>query len=309
MYWNKLEKNLELKDVIYSENRYDTYMKYSDYCYLRKMMGLKTEMIAEDELIIHCMPFLEEHFNEKLYEVDGSVLKCKTIYTDFFDQLEGYGNGQGYIIVVPDEKVKDMKIEYSLFVANTNELLDDKSISELEKKFVNTRRLSEHIVADDGSGYSTKLCFGKKNYITTKYELKSANQAILLVIPLLYLSIIAGVIGLVIISVRLLSDKKYILEILRLSLFLGLSEKKIRQILKKIIVFHYFIPIVPALILGTQIIKKWGAELLITSFNMPVFDSYNLILCKMTIVAVLFFFSVSITYTFLTYYIARNSKI
>lgn len=65
----------------------------------------------------------------------------------------------------------------------------------------------------------------------------------------------------------------------------------------------------PALILGTQIIKKWGAELLITSFNMPVFDSYNLILCKMTIVAVLFFFSVSITYTFLTYYIARNSKI
>lgn len=309
MYWNKLEKNLELKDVIYSENRYDTYMKYSDYCYLRKMMGLKTEMIAEDELIIHCMPFLEEHFNEKLYEVDGSVLKCKTIYTDFFDQLEGYGNGQGYIIVVPDEKVKDMKIEYSLFVANTNELLDDKSISELEKKFVNTRRLSEHIVADDGSGYSTKLCFGKKNYVTTKYELKSANQAILLVIPLLYLSIIAGVIGLVIISVRLLSDKKYILEILRLSLFLGLSEKKIRQILKKIIVFHYFIPIVPALILGTQIIKKWGAELLITSFNMPVFDSYNLILCKMTIVAVLFFFSVSITYTFLTYYIARNSKI
>ncbi len=153
------------------------------------------------------------------------------------------------------------------------------------------------------------MCFGKKNYITTKYELKSANQAILLVIPLLYLSIIAGVIGLVIISVRLLSDKKYILEILRLSLFLGLSEKKIRQILKKIIVFHYFIPIVPALILGTQIIKKWGAELLITSFNMPVFDSYNLILCKMTIVAVLFFFSVSITYTFLTYYIARNSKI
>lgn len=65
--------------------------------------------------------------------MDGSVLKCKTIYTDFFDQLEGYGNGQGYIIVVPDEKVKDMKIEYSLFVANTNELLDDKSISELEK--------------------------------------------------------------------------------------------------------------------------------------------------------------------------------
>lgn len=51
------KKNLELKDVIYSENRYDTYMKYSDYCYLRKMMGLKTEMIAEDELIIHGMPF------------------------------------------------------------------------------------------------------------------------------------------------------------------------------------------------------------------------------------------------------------
>lgn len=152
------------------------------------------------------------------------------------------------------------------------------------------------------------MCFGKKNYITTKYELKSANQAILLVIPLLYLSIIAGVIGLVIISVRLLSDKKYILEILRLSLFLGLSEKDSTNF-EKIIVFHYFIPIVPALILGTQIIKKWGAELLITSFNMPVFDSYNLILCKMTIVAVLFFFSVSITYTFLTYYIARNSKI
>lgn len=79
----QIGKNLELKDVIYSENRYDTYMKYSDYCYLRKMMGLKTEMIAEDELIIHGMPFLEEHFNEKLYEVDGSVLKCKTIYTDF----------------------------------------------------------------------------------------------------------------------------------------------------------------------------------------------------------------------------------
>ena len=44
-----------------------------------------------------------------------------------------------------------MKIEYSLFAANTNEILDDKVISELENHFQDVRRLSDNIVADDGT--------------------------------------------------------------------------------------------------------------------------------------------------------------
>lgn len=303
MYWNKLGKNLKINDVIYSENKHDTYMKYSDYCYLRKMMGLETATIDEDELIIHCMPFLEKYFDKDVYKINESILKCKTIYTDFFDQLEGYGNGQGYIIIVPDEKVKNMKIEYSLFAANTNEILDDKVISELENHFQDVRRLSDNIVADDGMGYATKLCFGKSNYITTKYELKSTNQAILLVIPLLYLSIIICVMGLVIISMRLLSDKKYMLKIFKSSLILGLSEKKIRKILIKIIIFYYFMPIVPALFFGIQIIRKWGKELLLGSFNMPVFGALDLLLYKMMIISALLLVSASIIYISLTYYI------
>lgn len=308
-YWNKIGKDIDVKDVIYSENKYDNYIKYSDYCNLRKIMGLNTEKIESDEYIIQCMPFLKDRFREKSYTLNNEIISCKKIYTDAFGQLDGYGNGQGYIIVVPDEKIRELEISYSLFVANTTQILDDKCIQEMKNNFINVKSLSDNIVADDGQGYATKLCFDGMNYIKTKYEMKATNQAYLLIIPLFYIAIIAGVIGVVILATWLLTDNRNIFDFFGLASVLGMEVREMKLILKKIILLYFSLPMILAIFLGGKITKIWGCKLLIESFSMPVFASYEKETKEMVIIALILFLSIYVLYVWLTHYIIKKNTL
>mgnify|MGYP006998727345 FL=1 len=91
-YWNRASKTVSINDYVIAENQYDAFMKYSDYCNLRAMLGLPQIPLSEEQYIIHCLPYLKDTFTN--FQIEKGTLVCKDIFTEAFSQYGGYGNGQ-----------------------------------------------------------------------------------------------------------------------------------------------------------------------------------------------------------------------
>jgi hypothetical protein len=73
-YWNRAGKTVSVNDYVIAENQYDAFMKYSDYCNLRAMLGLPQIPLSEEQYIIHCLPYLKEIAEPELYEMVLGIL-------------------------------------------------------------------------------------------------------------------------------------------------------------------------------------------------------------------------------------------
>lgn len=85
------------KEYLYTENRFDTYMKYSDYCRLRKILGLEQIEMGDSQYIIQCLPYLQEYLTQTLEKSEGmklsdTVLECAGIYTEKFSLYDDSWN-------------------------------------------------------------------------------------------------------------------------------------------------------------------------------------------------------------------------
>ena len=114
------------------------------------MLGLHQIPLSEEQYIIHCLPYLTDIFytHTKL-QIGKSTLLCKDIFTEAFSQYGGYGNGQDFVIVVPDQYIKNMEAIYSLYVVQSETVID---ISELENGFPQVRPLNSNVVASGENG-------------------------------------------------------------------------------------------------------------------------------------------------------------
>jgi len=134
-------------------------------------------------------------------------LVCSGIFTEAFSQYGGYGNGQDIVIVVQDHYVENMKAIYSLYVVQSDAVID---MSELESTFPQIRPLNSNVVASGENGYSSKILDSGNYYYTGKLASTSTSQAILIVLPLCYLALVIGIISIVILAVQLLTEVKTI---------------------------------------------------------------------------------------------------
>ncbi|MFR1480631.1 MAG: FtsX-like permease family protein, partial [Hydrogeniiclostridium mannosilyticum] len=148
-YWNRASKTVSINDYVIAENQYDAFMKYSDYCNLRAMLGLPQIPLSEEQYIIHCLPYLKDTFTN--FQIEKGTLVCKDIFTEAFSQYGGYGNGQDFVIVVPDHYIENMEAMYSLYVAQSETVID---MSELENEFPQVRPLNSNVVASGENGYT-----------------------------------------------------------------------------------------------------------------------------------------------------------
>ncbi len=85
----------------------DYVMKLSDYNELRKMKGLETEDLEDDELMIQCRNIVSDDFKthfirqQEPVELEARTYSCKAVYDEDFSQY--WFNGMTYLIVLPDE--------------------------------------------------------------------------------------------------------------------------------------------------------------------------------------------------------------
>lgn len=112
-----LKKIEEADDGSYC--RFDTYMKLSDYNYLREMLGYGSISLRDDEYAVHIKKRVLREAgdfagNLKVEGADGN-LTFSGYHTEPFSQ-DGH-NGGDYVIVVPDADAGDLRPYYAELVA------------------------------------------------------------------------------------------------------------------------------------------------------------------------------------------------
>ena len=294
-YWNRAGKTVSINDYVIAENQYDAFMKYSDYCNLRAMLGLPQIPLSEEQYIIHCLPYLKDTFAN--FQIEKGTLVCKDIFTEAFSQYGGYGNGQDFVIVVPDHYIENMEAMYSLYVAQSETVID---MSELENEFPQVMSLNSNVVASGENGYTTKILDKGNYYYTGKLASTPTSQAILIILPLCYLSLVIGIISIVILAVQLLTEVKTIKRQYDVIRTMGNEVVVLEKMLRKHIFLYFTLPLVPALVVGSCLLKSMSDALFVASYDVPVFDNLVALIASVVISALLIFTLIYFLYMFIT---------
>lgn len=294
-YWNRADKTVSINDYVIAENQYDAFMKYSDYCNLRAMLGLPQIPLSEEQYIIHCLPYLKDTFTN--LQIEKGTLVCKDIFTEAFSQYGGYGNGQDFVIVVPDHYIENMEAMYSLYVVQSETVID---MSELESEFPQVRPLNSNVVASGENGYTTKILDKGNYYYTGKLASTPTSQAILIILPLCYLSLVIGIISIVILAVQLLTEVKTIKRQYDVMRTLGNEVVVLEKMLREHIFLYFALPLIPALVIGSCLLKAMSHTLFIASYNAPVFDNLTALITLVVLSALLIFTLIYLLYAFIT---------
>lgn len=294
-YWNRADKTVSINDYFIAENQYDAFMKYSDYCNLRAMLGLPQIPLSEEQYIIHCLPYLKDTFTN--LQIEKGTLVCKDIFTEAFSQYGGYGNGQDFVIVVPDHYIENMEAMYSLYVVQSETVID---MSELESEFPQVRPLNSNVVASGENGYTTKILDKGNYYYTGKLASTPTSQAILIILPLCYLSLVIGIISIVILAVQLLTEVKTIKRQYDVMRTLGNEVVVLEKMLREHIFLYFVLPLIPALVIGSCLLKTMCHTLFVASYDVPVFDNLTALIAPVVLSALLIFTLIYLLYVFIT---------
>ena len=308
IYFDETDRYWPPETYIYKENRYDTYMKFSDYCTLRNLLGYEQVNMSENEFIIHSMPYLAESFEEYTKNFNGLSshnLSCAGVYNEVFSQYRGYGNGQEYILIVPDYIAEQMDVLYSLFAANAEMSFSSGFVASLESKFDRLTFLDSSsmsgAVFSDNSGFISKLLYDDKDYISGKSAGTSTGQEMSIILPLFYLALVLCMIGTVILAVQLLSEnKKYIRHYNMLNI-MGLDKTAMEKMAMKQMLLYFSLPAIPALVLSGGLISVVTYTVITGGFHVPVSKSIASVVILVVAVTILLFLAVYCIYGFVSY--------
>lgn len=281
-YFEKKDLIIEPNEYLYDENKFDTYMKYKDYNILRMMLGYNPVEIEENTYRIHCMPYLKEKFNsyatdKNVINISGHELAFAGISTEEFTQYDGYGNGQEFIIIVPDNLVDDMDVIYSLFVADMNETVDLEYLTNFKSSFQSLELLKVNYVegyTSDSESSMTRLFAGEEvDYINGKFVILATQIEITLILSLIYLGLILCIAGAVILSVQFLSDNRNNCRRYTVLSNLGMDRTLQKETLLKQVLTYFLLPVIPTIVLSIGIVYSIVNSVIKDYFLVPVLES------------------------------------
>ncbi len=284
--------------------RYDTYMKLSDYNYLREMLGYGPVSLKEDEYAIHIKKrVLEEAGDFAGYlNVQGKSgkLAFSDYHTESFSQ-DGH-NGGDYVVVVPDESAGDLRTYYTELAAEIKGEAPQGLMNRLDE--FSDGDVYGHLDMEDGEEGKplSNSCCGSDQIITyaaanlvrdnlvpeIKYMLSS------IVFPCFYTGFVFVCVALTVLSVQQLSDSakyKFRYDVLRK---IGLTKSEVAGVVRRQLVGYYLCPAVFAAgIAGIIAVFISGKFIFYTGTEAPVFQYFG--------TSFLLFFGVYVLYFFTTY--------
>ena len=250
--------------------KYDTFMKLSDYNYLRNMLGHDEVRLKEQQYLIQLSERVYQEVNDTMSNVGvfvaGEVFEFAGFQTIGFAQ-DGH-NGADYVIVVPDAAIHMMVPYYGRMVMDIageramglQDLLEPWfEIDEEDEDEYGNESPGQVGIFDNGysnRGYGTKqiIMYGSDILIRAdviqflKYALNS------IVFPLFYIAMVYLLVALTVLSVQQLSDSsKYKFRYTVLSK-LGLSRNEIDRMILKQLLWYYLCPIIIAMIISFVVI-------------------------------------------------------
>lgn len=275
---------------MYREFFHDTYMKQSDYWRIRELLGLEVLEKSSDIPVcyVHCLPSLADSFQDYLngqsqksaksphsqatqtyrsyagYPISGEML-----FTEDFSQSDIYGNGLGYILVVPDDAVESCSVLYSQCVMRTKSPLAHEELAEIADVcgLTKLRRNTVQSVSG-GSGATAFVACG--DYLSGKWVDKdSISYLSAVAICLFYLALVLEITGSAILATQLLSDRAKKRRQDRLLSQLGMEQRQIARVGHWQTGLFFLLPLLPAFLVSSAYVILCGTRLERNLFYFP----------------------------------------
>ena len=226
------------------------FMAYSDYMRLREMLGYAPVSMGENEFIIHCLhfqyPVVREYANKNsAVYVNGYSLSLAGIYTEHFDQYDGFPNGRLFLLVVPDFLVNDMETMFTKYVVVTNGNISHPRFANLFNVF-NTLRPVRNIGIHGAYRFNQQT-----DFLDARVAIQAANGATFIqTLPIWYIAFILCIAGAVVLVSHILSEVSKYRRQFSLLRNIGYSRRKLDNILLFQLFIFFIVPAVPAIVLN-----------------------------------------------------------
>lgn len=261
-----------------AEFRSDTYIRQSDYLKLREMLGYEELSLDPMACYVHCVPALARSIAGFLQE-DGA-LECAgysyaaEVFTEPFSQLDVYGNGLDYIIVVPDDAAGQLKLLYGLYSAITEAPLDSDSLNRLTEGDSGLTLLRRNVGKTHPSGKGTTSLIDDVDYLIGKWVDKEQFTTLYaMAVCLFYLALILEITGAAILASQVLSDREKRKEQNLVLRRLGMDEKRIAAVNGRELSMLFFLPPLPAVFISGSFVYMSADKMQQLVFHLPVFEN------------------------------------
>ncbi len=222
----------------------DTLMRYSDYAALRSMLGYPEARLRPGEYLIHCMPFLKDQISGIAPDItgEGVTLKPGAVYTeDFLQRFWSDGNGNGFVLVVPDKTAETRPVGRTVYAAMTAQ-----PVSKAQYQALN----------DLSDTYCTAeyVPLFIKSYIIEE----AASETAIFAFPLYYLALVLTITAAAILTIQQLSETRRYRQQFLLLAKLGMEPREMAGALRRQLAIYYAMPAVPPLLISIPVVYSIG---------------------------------------------------
>lgn len=179
--------------------------------------------------------------------IENATFSQGEIYTESFTQKLWDGNGRNFILVVPDEVLKNQPISHRMYAAMEE---SPSTISAYDG--LDTLRDAKYEQATNRTDYDNIFC---------KQQIKNGNasSSAMIVFPLFYLAIIPSLIAATILTIQLLDERNKMKSHFTILHKIGMKRSDISWIFKWQFVIYYLMPIFPAIVICILFIFALGS--------------------------------------------------
>ncbi len=261
---------------MYREFFHDTYMKQSDYRRLRELLGLDMREVPSSGTplcYVHCLPSLADSFRDSFRQGEksyaGYPISGEALFTEDFSQSDIYGNGLGYILVVPDEAVASCRVLYSQCVMMTARPLAHEELEEIAE-VCGLNKLRRNTVQSTSGDPGATAFVAEGDFLSGKWLDRDFSSYLpALSICLFYLALVLEITGAAILATQLLSDRERNRRQDRLLSQLGMEAGQIRRLSHWQTGLFFLLPLPPAFGVSSAYVLLCGARLERSLFYFP----------------------------------------
>ena len=242
---------------------YDVYMGITDYNHLRQMLGLTPAVLRDDQYLIHMPNRVYQEIKDKGMELESSVdlgLQFAGFKTEGFAQ-SGH-NGADYLLVVPDQKLAEMDVYFSLMAVMTRGDVPEElseALYELAGKTRGYDELADYIKIGSEELFLMPATIQVKS--REVLELKFLMST--LSFPLFYIGLVFLCVSLTVLSVQQLSDSHKYQFRYQILHKLGMGKKRISMVVAKQLFFYYLCPVILSVMISAVFILYVGRQFVI----------------------------------------------
>ena len=290
----------------------DLCMTYTDYSHLREILEYDPVTISDTDFIIHCLPHfypnIESHSDKvPAIDINGYNLNLAGIYTESFDQYDGFSNGKFFILVVPDFVAHDMEILFTKYSVITNATFHYSQYESLLNEF-NTLKPVRFDLHDIYQPIAQQI-----DYLDTRIAIQKSNGILYSTgtLPIWYIAFILCIAGVTILVSNILSDDAKYKRQFALLRNLGYGKRRLDNIVLLQLVNYFALPAIPAIflncILSPIYAKSFGADVFV-----PQYDLWYSIIISYAVYLVIYLIYYIATYILVrknVFSIQKNKKI